>query len=333
MGKIKVVDSNGNWRDADWRPNVGGSHPNVRSVHVRTPSGWRFLYGVRQVTISGGTNVNLRDEFENTWGDPTSNTVVEFIVTGTIGSNSTSRPALEVGGWPGGAEIKLINQGEIIGCGGDGGNGGDAGYEFGEKVWGNDGGDGENGGVAVQTRHSIAIDNRGLIGGGGGGGGGSGGAHMDRTSYPATGTGAGGGGGAGSVSGSGGSSGSVTNRWATDDDFDRGMYYCVSGDGSGGDTRQGGSGGSGCRVDTAAYSTRRVIDVGDAGNGGDLGGPGIDAGGTSTNSAVSTEDVGSSGSGGSAGPAIDGISFVTFERRGDARGPTTDPYWDPWTTS
>lgn len=80
--------------------------------------------------------------------------------------------AVDVGEWPEGPTLVLVNNGEIRAGGGRGGN--------------PDGEDGINGATGIRTRYPISIENNGVIAGGGGGGGGG-----------ATGFGGGGGGGAG----------------------------------------------------------------------------------------------------------------------------------------
>ena len=125
-----------------------------------------------------------------------------------VGSTSTGTYSLTVTGFTTGDTINIINNGIIIGCGGNGGNG-----------TGGAGNAGAAGGNALTLSYATNITNNGTIAGGGGGGGASdggstygsclGGGH----SY----NGNGGGGGAGYNPGSGGSgdsSGSSGTRTA-----------------------------------------------------------------------------------------------------------------------
>jgi hypothetical protein len=91
-----------------------------------------------------------------------------------ISSNSTGTPALTVNGsWPGG--VQLINNGFIVGRGGNGGNGATStpipGIGQPELRAGTAGG---AGGLALSAGVAVSISNNGTIGGGGGGGGGGG---------------------------------------------------------------------------------------------------------------------------------------------------------------
>src|SRR5207244_2526210 len=43
----------------------------------------------------------------------------------TIGSTNTSNPAVDTGTWPAGTKLWIVNNGTIIGKGGNGGDGGD----------------------------------------------------------------------------------------------------------------------------------------------------------------------------------------------------------------
>lgn len=101
----------------------------------------------------------------------------EYIVVissgAVFGSSTTSIKSFRQGTFPVGATLRMINQGQIIGAGGQGGNGGDAESTGGTCV-GNSGGDGLRGGDALELTTNTVIDNSfGLIGGGGGGGGGA----------------------------------------------------------------------------------------------------------------------------------------------------------------
>lgn len=111
--------------------------------------------------------VNARTTFDLFYSPPTSgDDVYIYISEGvTIGSHDAGTPAFDVGSWPAGVNVYVINQGTIQGRGGDGGQWAIAGS--------NAGGDG---GVALYTRNDIDLDNSAgsIIGGGGGGGSGGG---------------------------------------------------------------------------------------------------------------------------------------------------------------
>ncbi len=118
-----------------------------------------------------------------------------------VGSTAVANPAMTVSGFTNGDSVKIINNGTIIGTGG---NGGATGYNR------SDYGNGTAGGNALQVGYGVSIDNNGIISGGGGGGGGAPGYHYNSQTcwggpvdnWTPQG---GGGGGAGRTVGSGGS--------------------------------------------------------------------------------------------------------------------------------
>lgn len=84
-----------------------------------------------------------------------------------IGSASATQVAFTVTGFAPSDTIEIINNGEIIGAGGNGGN-----TPYGvARV----NAPGQAGGTAFSTNHAVKLTNNGLIGGGGGGGGTGGG--------------------------------------------------------------------------------------------------------------------------------------------------------------
>jgi len=138
--------------------------------------------------LSNQTNVNLF----HAAGFPTEAGTWEFIVASgvTVNSSSASLPAIASGTFPVGSTVKITNNGNIYGKGGDGGAGG---------INAADGAAGSVGGYAISLGYAITIDNtNGNIFGGGGSGGGGGGNTRG-------GTGGGGGGGQGSQDSAGGS--------------------------------------------------------------------------------------------------------------------------------
>lgn len=145
-------------------------------------------------------NYVLSDNFD--FSEPREYIVV--INTGAVfGSTSPTSPAFSQGTFAAGATLKLINQGQIIGKGGNGGNGGFVELNIGEcTVIG--GTAGQDGGDAISISTNATIDNTyGLIGGGGGGGAGSRGYCDGATAK----SGNGGCGGQGYIGGSGGAAG------------------------------------------------------------------------------------------------------------------------------
>lgn len=227
-------------------------------------------------------NLNLRTVYDSLYA--TVAPKVRFVIEPgvIIGSASTALPAIDVGVWPEGVELRLENRGRIQGAGGRGGAGGSVNMP---------GAPGQSGGPALRTRVPIIVDNSGgeIWGGGGGGGGGGyrGGPYAVRSA------GSGGGGGAGTIAGQGGAGGK--GPW-DDQTFEDGAP------GKAGTATSGGAGGgnTGGKQNLAAVG----------GRGGDPGQPG--------QSGESASYPG--GAGGAAGHYIDGNSFVIWESVGDCRG-------------
>jgi hypothetical protein len=138
-----------------------------------------------------------------------------------VGSTSTATPAFTISGFASGDTVSIVNNGYIVGRGGNGGT---------QNTNGN------NGGNAMVVSYSTSITNNGTIAGGGGGGAGS----ADEGSEG----GYGGGGGAGYDPGSGvdgGSNGTLTTggQHATNNS-DSDAFG--AGEGNGGDLGQPGTG-------------------------------------------------------------------------------------------
>lgn len=141
------------------------------------------------INDSNITDVNLKSILLQARGETTEPESLIFINNGVIFSTNIDQycvsnqkirkvPAISTGyRWVEGSQIKIINNGAIIGGGGDGGS-------IAERI-------GQSGGDAIEIFHPVIIKNNGFIFGGGGGGAG--------TFY-----GNGGGGGAGRASGKGG---------------------------------------------------------------------------------------------------------------------------------
>lgn len=112
-------------------------------------------------------NVNARETYDLFYSTPVDGDDVYFIINEgvTIGSHDASIPAFDIGSWPEGVNVFVINRGTFQAKGGKGGNC----TAFSSNA-------GEAGGVALYTRYPIDFDNTDgtVIGGGGGGGSGGG---------------------------------------------------------------------------------------------------------------------------------------------------------------
>jgi hypothetical protein len=141
----------------------------------------------RRFTIAADTvNYDIRTVFGNSGsGWPgSSKASVDVVVNGgvIVGSNTTSAYAMDTGatGWPAPSTITVINNGYIIGHGGNGGPGGDSPGSAGA---------GTAGGPALLARRPMKLTNNsspngGIVGGGGGGGGGAPGTSTSFTTSP-----------------------------------------------------------------------------------------------------------------------------------------------------
>jgi len=204
-------------------------------------------------------NVNLRQALIDAGWNQTVPATYTISSTTKIFSTSVGSAALTVSGsFPNG--LKIINNGKIYGKGGQGG------YNFGG--FGQGGGPGEAGGVAILVSTNCTIENIGTIGGGGGGGG-CAGSPSNQASYFVT--SGGGGGGAGGDGGAAGTS-----------------YYYTAPEAGGEET--GGAGG----VGYASVTGGKGGDLGCDGNGGPQGangGGGGGAGGRSGRAVLGNEFV------------------------------------------
>lgn len=206
-----------------------------------------------------------------------------------IYSVSTGTPALEVdASWATGDTITIVNNGTILGAGGQGG---------GSNSGGNPGGTG------LQVQKPASINNANRISGGGGGGGG-GASTSQATFIPAKGgggttyidTAVGGGGGGGIGNGAGGPN--ATNNGVT------------SQAGSPGTLIAAGGGGSGARkIEYAPISAGNGGTGGTFGASGSTGGSGSNIGGTVPGASA-----------GAGGPAVSGNSYITWIATGTRNG-------------
>lgn len=117
---------------------------------------------------SSSTSGHEIESYAKTTGDGTQvwDGIAPIDVTVTVnpgvnlGHTSPSGYAIDTGNgpWPGGSEITIINNGHIVGKGGDGGT--------------SPNGAGQAGGSAINIQYPVTIQNNGTVSGGGGGGGG-----------------------------------------------------------------------------------------------------------------------------------------------------------------
>jgi len=272
------VNDSGTWKTPQVYVNDGGTWKEPTEIYIYDGA-WKLTY--KKVTVSASTqSINLHTLL----GSPTYPiTAVVNIDSGlTIGSSSTSTPAITTSSLPAGSILYLtIGSGTyVVGKGGVGGN----------RIAGASGSAnvkaGTAGGTALYTRITTYLTNNGTIGGGGGGGGGGGVTNSSGQAYDDY-TGAGGGG-AGNAVGAGGV----------------GTGQCASG-GAAGTLTTGGNGASYC-----SNSGSSELQYGSYGGaGGNLGLAG--ANGTP----YQTHNVG-----GAAGYAIDGVSYVTKKTAGTITG-------------
>lgn len=184
---------------------------------------------------SNVANVNLRDlAIAAGWNGTTK--VVATINSGvTVFSNSTGSYAMTINGsFPGGVE--LVNNGTILGRGGNGGTGGAASppCSCGQFSQGGTTG-GSNAGPALLVQVATAIRNNNRIAGGGGGGGGG----FNGSNFVSS----GGGGGGGIGNGAAGGVASFCNGNGN------GTAGTLTSAGSGGGGGNGGGGGCGCIIE------------------------------------------------------------------------------------
>lgn len=250
-------------------------------------------------TISSNqTNANLRTLAVNAgWNQ--SSKVVATIASGVyVSSNSTGTPGLTINGsFPGGVE--LVNNGYVVGMGGNGGNGG---YSPALSPSGGqlNGASGFAGGLGLSVGAAITVTNNGTIAGGGGGGGGGGGSNMNLGEGYTYGVGGGGGGGRSSAAANSTGGTRASTAWAGSSVAGAGT---VSAAGAGG-------------VGSAGYGGNAQ---GASGGGGGSWGVSGSSGGT----APPATFRGSGGSGGAAGGAVSGNSNITWVATGTRLGAIT----------
>jgi len=159
---------------------------------MMTQTGGTMSGGRPAISYTQSSNITTGGNIYTLMGSPSGAADYTFIINAgvTVSSNSTATPALQTGSFPAGSTLTIVNNGDIRGMGGAGGDASS---------------NGSAGGNALSIALSVTIDNgSGNIWGGGGGGGGGGG-----STYfcDASGGGGGGGGASGSTNSSGGNGG------------------------------------------------------------------------------------------------------------------------------
>ena len=280
----------------------GGAIPSSGAISIGDFYGAAARVSVA-LTISGTTqNYNIYANRGGTYS--AGKTDVVLTVQAIVGSAGTGQYAIDTGNqWASGDTVKIINNSQIVGCGGAGGTG--AAGQSGTAT--NPGGNGGAGGSAINLGFDTTIQNNGgFIRGAGGGGGGS-----SNASFSTPGkqgavsvqsiSGAGGGGGAGQNGGAGGSAGATMTASQQNLSGNAGQAGSISGPGAPGSaqtimsTSQNGGGGQGGGF-------------GQAGQNGGVGQANTSEGGKSNAAG------GAGGTGGAAGKAINlGGNSLTWE--------------------
>lgn len=197
-------------------------------------------------------------------------------------STSTGTPAFSTGTIPSGSDVTVVNNGTIVGKGGNGGNG----ATFRENFM-DPGFPGGSGGLGFYATSAIKVTNNGRIAGGGGGGGGA--AYPNRYADFVPTRGGGGGIGNGSGGTTDGGSGTLSSAGAG---AARNNFY----------------------VDDWLFS------YGEGGNGGSYGSAGASAGASYLLTGITYAYGGTPGSGGGAGAAVVGTSNITWNATGTRNG-------------
>jgi hypothetical protein len=149
-------------------------------VSFSTFYGKANTYTFNQTISSDTTNYNLKSAaIAAGWNGTTKLAATVTINSGVfVYSNSTGSYAFDTGStFPSGSTLALVNNGTIIGKGGDGGNGGGGTAYTGNETYPaaqSVGGNGGAAGPAFIAQYAINVTNNGAINGGGGGGGGGG---------------------------------------------------------------------------------------------------------------------------------------------------------------
>lgn len=255
------------------------------------------FYGASNVfvfnrTLTGTTtNYNLRNDAINSgWNGSNPLTATVTINPGVfVNASSTGVYAFSTGSpFPSGSSLRIVNNGTIIGRGGNGGSG--AVIPFNSSANGNPGG---TGGPGLLVQYPTTLQNAGRISGGGGGGGGGASSQfnfeVNEQPYSNQALGGGGGGGIGVSTGGGGQAGAGQNGTLT----------------------SAGSGGAG----------RSTVVSGPRGPSGGAGGSYGASGGPAPQLFQPFASTKNGGGGGGAGNAIVGNNRISYQQTGTRNGP------------
>jgi len=140
--------------------NNEGTWVEPQEVYINNNGTWTLSHKVIYIAANA-TDVNLFAVA----GSPTSDVRLKVIINPgvTITSSNANIPALNISGFNSNSEILLINDGSIIGAGGNGATGSTYGQGFVNSA--------QDGGTAVNCTNRVTIRNNGYMAGGGGGGG------------------------------------------------------------------------------------------------------------------------------------------------------------------
>jgi hypothetical protein len=258
--------------------------------------------------LTSGTDLNLRTQaLAAGWGG-SSPVIATIPAANTIQSSSTGVYALTINGsFPAG--VTLVNNGTIVGRGGNGGAGGPANMDTANQTAGTAtaGSPGSAGGPGLLVSVAVTVNNiSGRIAGGGGGSGGGGGAAYGGRGIAYTSGGGGGGGGIGASTGGSGGIGSGVNQGNT-----------TGGVGGNGTTSVVGSAGLGVASGgTAALG-------GNGGVGGTFGSAGAAGTAGTTGAGVINSRTASGGAAGAAGACLAGNANITWTAFGTRDGAIT----------
>lgn len=140
--------------------NNNGSWVEPSEVYINNNGTWSLSHKVIYIAANA-TDVNLFAVA----GSPTSDVRLKVVINSgvIINASSANTPALNITGFNPSSEILLINNGSIIGAGGNGASGSTYGAGFVNSA--------QTGGTAINCTNRVTIQNNGTIAGGGGGGG------------------------------------------------------------------------------------------------------------------------------------------------------------------
>lgn len=258
---------------------------------------------VRLVISSNTSDYNIHSSASNSPSYSPAGTFIEVVVNpgvrvSTLSSTSAMFLPLQS---PTNNSVKIINQGEIVGTGGQGG----------PNIPASNGIPGSNGRDAIDTQRPVSIDNQGTISGGGGGGGSGGGYILSRPPKQGgpiiywAGTG---GGGAGAFGQGPANPGGTAGVSPVSPVFR----------GADGTPTSGGAGGTGAAPWTSPQGIWTSY-PGPGGAGGGLGSSGV-AGTDGQSFGPTPQGTRPAGTGGAAGNYIVGNPFVTWINNGTRQG-------------